>query len=146
MVRKDTPINLKTLHPDLPKAFIHGDLFPSNIVIAKGENPIIMDFEQACHYYRVFEIGMAIVGLCRENGQLVWSKAEHLVTGYQTITPLMPIEKEKLNTFIIYAAAATAFWRYRQFNIIAPMEKMKDNYREMSAIANQVFEENYALV
>ena len=50
---------------DLPKALIHSDIFYNNIIVNKdSEKATIMDFEEACYYYRVFDIGMMIVGTC----------------------------------------------------------------------------------
>lgn len=128
----------KNLSPDLPKALIHGDVFPSNVVIAENNEPVLMDFEETCYYYRLFDIGMAITGLCRENGQIEGDKANALIQGYQAITPLLSIEKEKLNAFIVYAATATAFWRFRQFNIYVPKEELKDHYLDMQNVAQSV--------
>lgn len=132
------PYIQKNLHPDLPKALIHGDVFASNVVVAAGNQPILMDFEETCYYYRLFDLGMAITGLCRADGQIISEKANALIQGYQTITPLLSIEEEKLNIFIIYAAAATAFWRFRQFNVYAPKESHKNHYQDMQHVAQSV--------
>lgn len=128
---------LGKLHSDLPKAFIHGDVFDSNVVISANETPIIMDFEEACYYYRIYDLGMAIVGLCQENGLINWAKANLLIQGYQSTIALIPLERNYLKDFIIYAATATAFWRFRQFNILAPMEAYKNTYQAMLNIAEQ---------
>lgn len=129
---------LENLSPDLPKSLIHGDIFASNVVIAKNNHPIIMDFEEACYYYRLFDMGMAITGICSENGQINPQKMKYLLAGYEGINPLTALEKEKVPIFIIYAATATAFWRFRQFNIYAPLAEMKDRYLEMQSIADYV--------
>lgn len=132
----------KNLDPSLPKALIHGDIFASNVVISAGAHPVIMDFEETCYYYRLFDLGMAVTGLCRADGKIISEKANALIEGYETITPLLAIEKEKLNIFIIYAAAATAFWRFRQFNVYFPTESHKEHYRDMQEVANSVAEQN----
>ncbi len=131
------------LHPDLPKALIHGDIFDSNVVIAVNETPVIMDFEESCYYYRVYDLGMAIIGLCKENGLINWVKAKLLVQGYQRELPLLNIERNYLKDFIVYAATATAFWRFRQFNILAPSEQYKDTYQEMMKVAEQAKHANW---
>lgn len=133
---------LENCSGDLPKALLHGDVFSSNVVISPTQQPVIMDFEEACHYYRLFDVGMAIVGLCRENGKLIWEKAQELLVGYIEVVPLTPLEKQKVQAFIIYAATATAFWRFRQFNILVPTKSMQDNYLEMQDIANQAMMES----
>lgn len=124
------------INPSLPKALIHGDIFFSNVVIDSFGQPIIIDFEEACYYYRMYEIGMAIVGLCNHQGTIDFTKARQLISGYEQIIPLEVEEKEALKDFVGYAATATAFWRFRQFNIIAPTPSHKDTYLEMKNIAD----------
>jgi len=122
---------------NLQRTLIHGDIFTSNVVITEGENPIIMDFEEACYYYRLFDIGMAIIGTCVDNGQFNPLKIKHLIEGYHQENALNKIEIDLLKVFIVYAATATAFWRFRQFNVLVPIEERKDSYKEMQRLANQ---------
>jgi homoserine kinase type II len=129
----------KSLLPELPKSMIHGDLFYSNVVVTNDQQPIIMDFEEACYYYRIFDLGMAVVGLCCEHGQIVPSKMRALIKGYQNVKRLTPQEAANLKAFIVYGATATAFWRFKQFNIVHPVERLKDTYKEMMAIADQAY-------
>lgn len=126
-------------HPDLPKGLIHGDIFYSNVIVSDQQLPVIMDFEEACCYYRIFDLGMAIVGLCNQNGKIDLRTARQLIAGYQKEMPLLALEKEKLKAFTVYAATATAFWRFRQFNVIVPDEARKNRYQEMQNIADQIF-------
>jgi homoserine kinase type II len=127
----------KSLLPELPKRMIHGDLFYSNVVVTPHQTSIIMDFEEVCYYYRIFDLGMAVVGCCCEKGQIVPSKMQALVRGYQSVNPLTQQEAENMKAFIVYGATATAFWRFRQFNILFPTEELKDSYKEMMDIADQ---------
>lgn len=136
---------LENVDPKLPKALIHGDIFFSNVIVNNSQQPIIMDFEESCHYYRVFELGMAITGLCQKNGLIEIDKANSLLKGYQEVSSLTPLELKKLKPFIVYAATATAFWRYRQFNILSPNEEYKNSYLAMKRIADQVFDNNFKL-
>ncbi len=129
------------LHPELPKCLIHGDLFYNNVIINE-DHPVIMDFEEACLYYRIFDVGMAIVGLCCGRGEIQLSKMSSLIKGYQQLIQLNKMEKESLKAFIIYAAIATAFWRFKQFNFLEPDEARKDSYLEMKNIADQIFQVN----
>ncbi len=50
----------------LPTALIHGDVFLDNMIVQGDQLMGIIDFEQACHYYRNFDLGMVIVGSCRD--------------------------------------------------------------------------------
>ena len=55
------------LKTNLPKTLIHSDIFYSNVIInLKVPDACIMDFEEAANYYRIFDLGMTIVGLCSE--------------------------------------------------------------------------------
>jgi len=126
------------LDNSLPKALIHGDVFFSNVVVDPLGKPIIIDFEEACYYYRMYDIGMAIVGLCNVEGTIDFSKATPLMHGYEQIISLEKLEKERLHFFIGYAATATAFWRFRQFNILAPTPSRKNTYLEMKNIADEM--------
>jgi len=118
---------------------IHGDLFYSNVVLTKEQTPIIMDFEETSYYYRSFDLGMAVVGLCCEHGQIVPLKMRALIRGYQNVISLSKRESESIKAFIVYGATATAFWRFKQFNIVHPVERLKDSYKEMVAIADQAY-------
>lgn len=126
------------LDTTLPKALIHGDVFFSNVIIDSQNTPNIIDFEEACYYYRMYDIGMAIVGLCTVDGVIDFSKAQQFIRGYEQVTLLDKEEKEMLKLFIGYAATATAFWRFRQFNIIAPTPSHQNTYLAMKKIADSI--------
>jgi homoserine kinase type II len=120
----------------LRKGLIHGDIFFNNVVITEDAGPVIMDFEEAGHYYLIFDLGMAIAGLCCDSGRINRSKVNALVSGYQSISPLNQIEVTKLKPFVAYAASVTACWRFRQFHVIQPDETQQDRYLEMKQIAD----------
>ena len=136
---------LDNLLPSLPKAFIHGDIFTSNIVITTAAEPVIMDFEESCYYYRLFDLGMAIIGTCSDNAQLNANRIKALLQGYQEENVLTALEKKHFKAFVVYAATATAFWRFRQFNILAPIEDRKESYKEMQQLAIQAKQMNFSL-
>ncbi len=127
------------LHPDLTKCFIHGDLFPSNVIISENQTPVIMDFEEACLYFRIFDLGMAIVGLCSENGIIDLVNVRSVILGYRQVVDLSTIEKEHIKAFIVYAAVTASFWRFRQFNILFPSVELADSYLEMKNLADQIY-------
>jgi len=112
---------------DLPKALIHGDLFYDNVLFLEKKFQAIIDFEEACNYYRVFDLGMAIVGLCRDGKSIDLNKVEALVGGYQEIIELELRERESLQMFSSYAATATSSWRFWKYNIDL---KESDNFRK----------------
>jgi len=124
---------------DLPKALIHSDIFYNNIIVNKnGKQAIIMDFEEACFNYRVFDIGMMIIGTCSEGETVNLDKAACLLVGYQQKIKLLPLEIDSLQSFTVYAATATAFWRHQNFNYINIISEKKDYYLEMKRLADFV--------
>ncbi|EPJ49340.1 MAG: hypothetical protein OFPI_25130 [Osedax symbiont Rs2] len=129
----------KQIVDDLPKSLIHSDIFTNNIIVSKdGLRATIMDFEEASYYYRVFDIGMMLVGCCCTGGQLSLSKAASLLAGYQQHIQLQDTEVKALQAFSAYGAAATAFWRHQNFNYLNPDVQMQDHYLAMRDLADQV--------
>lgn len=127
------------INSDLPKALIHSDIFYNNIVVNKnGKQATIMDFEEACFNYRVFDIGMMIIGTCNEGEAVNFDKVACLLVGYQQKIKLLPLEINALQAFTIYAATATAFWRHQNFNYINVNSEKKDHYLEMKRLADFV--------
>lgn len=134
------------LSDDLPKALIHSDIFYSNVIVAEDEkSAVIMDFEEATHYYRVFDIGMMIVGMCTENRKVNFTKANSILQGYQRKNPLSDLELKALPAATIYAATATAFWRHRQFNHVCPDVEQMNRYEEMRDVAEFVREMEWGI-
>lgn len=128
----------KCCRPDLPQGLIHGDLFYDNIIFADGKISALLDFEEACHYYLLFDLGMCAAGCCSREAKLSTELTGSLIRGYQSVRALEDIEQNLLQQHIVYAAAATSFWRYRQFNLIHPHEGKNAVYLEMMNLAEQV--------
>ena len=127
----------------LPRGLIHGDLFYDNLLFEPlSDMPTklkaIIDFEEACNYYLIFELGMSILGTCLNDIKVNLKKARSLIDGYQTVRQLEPIEKENLQIFIRYAAAATSYWRFNKYNIKEPNENKEDHHWQMVQISNEV--------
>lgn len=126
------------INDELPRGFVHGDLFYDNILFDRGKLAAILDFEEACHYFLVFDIGMCIAGSCSQQNNFSIESAASLVKGYQSVRPLEKLEKEVLQLHIMYGAIATSFWRYRQFNITYPNVGKTETYKIMVKLAKQV--------
>ncbi|MEK6221018.1 MAG: phosphotransferase, partial [Chloroflexota bacterium] len=114
------------------------DLFYDNMLFQDDELVALIDFEEACAYYRIFDLGMAILGLCSEEGSLSLPKARSLVKGYQVGNQISQNEIEALQVFVEYAAVATSFWRYWKYNIHHPLPDKKDGHWETVQIADFV--------
>jgi len=122
--------------PHLPTALIHGDVFFDNMIVQGDQLMAIIDFEEACHYYRSFDLGMVIVGACRDRQGISFEKAGRFIRAYQKETTLQSIERESLKAFAVYAAVATSFWRFRQYHLRRPEPRLYDKHVEMQSLAD----------
>jgi homoserine kinase type II len=137
----------ENISPELPKGLIHGDIFNDNILFFPPEGQsetghhqltAIIDFEEACDYYEVFDLGMVIVGTCANQGTISLSHARSFVNGYQSRRQLEAPEKDSLKLFTEYAAVATSFWRFRQHHILKPDKARANDYVEMKRLADHI--------
>ncbi|MDY8135898.1 phosphotransferase [Aquimarina sp. 2201CG5-10] len=124
---------------NLLKTLIHSDLFYNNIIVNDNNNrATIMDFEEASYYYRVFDLGMTFVGLCSDNEIIDLQNVGYILNGYLKEIQLTIEEINAIKVFTIYAAAGTAFWRYKHFNYIQPDPKMFKHYIAMKNLADHI--------
>jgi homoserine kinase type II len=130
----------------LPRGLIHGDIFYDNVLFAGKQFKALLDFEEACIYFKVFDLGMAVVGLCTENLKIQLPKVRSLIRGYQKIRQLERAEQGALKLFVEYAAIATSAWRYWKYNIDTPTTEKAEKHQEMfdismntNAISNETF-------
>ncbi len=125
---------------NLPMALIHGDVFYDNMIVKGGQLMAIIDFEEACHYYRSFDLGMVIVGACRNRQGISFRKARQFLRGYQNDMTLESVERESLKAFAVYAAVATSFWRFRHYHLLRPEPQLYDKHVEMQTLADTISE------
>lgn len=124
---------------DLPKALIHSDVFCDNVIISEDESSaIIMDFEEAAYYYRVFDIGMAIIGLFGEKNIINLEKVRYLLKGYCRENQLLDIELNALQAFTVYAGATMTFWRHKNFNYTNPDPKLSNHYLGLKVLTDYI--------
>ena len=123
---------------NMTRGFIHGDIFWDNLVFSQDSLKAILDFEEACYYYKLYDLGMCTVGCCSKKGLFDMVGVKQLLEGYQQTSPLAEGEKQQLKIFMEYAAVATSFWRFRQYNLRYPSPDKKDNYQELTSLADQV--------
>lgn len=132
------------LSDELPRAFIHSDLFCDNVLISPDEQKVtLMDFEEAAYYYRIFDVGMAIIGLCSEEGRLNADKVQGFLRGYSKQVTLTTIEQKGLGAFTAYAGASMSFWRHKNFNFIHPELNLNDHYKALQSLANDARNQPY---
>ena len=122
----------------LPTGFIHGDLFADNVLIEDGNFKAVLDFEDAGHDRLIFDIGMAVVGLCVEDSRIRLEKVRSLVSGYQNTRILDKNEKQSLLTCIQLAAVLTSAWRFWKYNLTISNPGKSDHYRQMVNIVDDL--------
>jgi len=124
---------------NLPKALIHSDVFCDNVVAGKdGKSLVIIDFEDAVCYYRIFDIGMMIIGLCAEGKTVNLEKAGYILKGYFRENQLLDTELLALQAFTVYAGASMTFWRHQNFNYIKPDPKLANHYLGLKVLTDYV--------
>ena len=129
---------MRNIPSGLPSGLIHGDLFFDNVIFEGKKFKAILDFEDVCHYYKAFDIGMAIVGLCREGTRVALRKVGAFTSGYQEIRRLKGEERESLQAFTEFAAILTSAWRYWKYNIDTPDAQKSNKYLEMVNLAKEI--------
>lgn len=127
----------------LPKGLIHGDIFYDNVIFSLspeggGRLKAIIDFEDACQYTLAFDLGMTIVGCCTQDTLVDLGKVQALIKGYEAVRPLQEMERQSLQGLIRYAAAATSYWRFNQYNIDEPAAAKSALHWQMVEVANNV--------
>ncbi len=136
---REKQIALTQISPNLPKGLIHSDVFYDNVLFTPNRTlAAIIDFEEACNYYLIFDLGMCLVGTCTSKGRLSLTKAKSFIEGYQSKRDLEASEKEALQTFAEYGAVATSFWRFRQHILLNPNENMMNSFLEMKLLADEI--------
>lgn len=127
------------IDPAMSKGLVHGDIFWDNLLFTGNDLAAVLDFEEACREFRLFDIGMAAVGCCAKQGRFDMEKTAALVAGYRHQTPFTAHEKKQLKVFMVYAAAAGSSWRFNQYNIKYPGHDLAQSYMELSALADHVY-------
>ena len=126
------------LSKDVPRGLIHGDVFASNVLFENGKLKAIIDFEVACNYYKVFDLGMAIIGLCAEKNRIVLEKASALIRGYQQVRKLESTEQQSLQGYTEMAAVKVANWRFWRYRYYEPNLAMVHKCTAMMQLAKSI--------
>ena len=126
--------------PDgLPQSFIHGDLFDDNILYHQGKFKALIDFAEACHYTRAYDLGSVLFGACMVDGQLDQQRAADVLDGYQSSTRLETEERVSIQYFAVYAGAAISAWHYLHTYLRKPIGKRLDKYRRAATRTDRLF-------
>ena len=126
---------IEKLPSQLPVGLVHGDIFYDNILFEDENLKAILDFEDVSRIYKIYDLGMAVVGICTEETNIVIKKVRALIEGYQEIRLLEEIEKDSLQLCIEWAAILTSTWRFWKYNIAMPEKDKSEKYMQMVSIA-----------
>jgi len=129
----------KNFPDDLPQSFIHGDLCDDNIIYYQGRFQAIIDFGDACHYPRAYDIGSALFGACIVDGRLNVERAAGVLDGYQGLLRLVSEERKAVQFFAVYAGAAISAWHYLHTYLKKPLNARLDKYKQAATRAEQLF-------
>jgi len=129
---------MKNIPTRLPVGLVHGDLFFDNVLFEDEQFKAILDFEDVCRCYKVFDLGMAAVGICTKGTKIELNKVRGLVKGYQEVRLLEEKEKDSLQIFIECAAILTSTWRFWKYNLDEPDIEKSNIHLQMVNIAKDV--------
>lgn len=119
------------LGENLPKGFIHGDVFPDNTIFNVHKLMAIIDFEMFCVDNLLFDVGMTINGFCFVNNRLDHKLLNYFLSAYQSIRPLNKAEKEHLPYYIMWTAVGMASWHLQNDMLNTKNDKQTARVREL---------------
>jgi len=127
---------------DLPQALIHCDLADDNIIYHNRQFEAIIDFGDAIHYHRVYDLGSVLFGACMVNGELDMRHAADVLNSYQMHLTMELSEQAAIQFFAVYAGAAISAWHYLHTYLGKPAELRDDKYKSAAKRTDQIFQLN----
>ncbi len=118
---------------DLPRGFVHGDVFPDNTIFKDGTLAALIDFEDSAMDVLVFDIGMALLGFGYQQEKIDATLVEAMLGGYQSVRPLSEAEKEALPLVMRWCAHGMAFWHLRHF-VKTPNQRQHRRIHELQQL------------
>ncbi|RLD84738.1 MAG: hypothetical protein DRJ10_00340 [Bacteroidetes bacterium] len=119
------------LGKNLPKGFIHGDVFPDNTIFNGNRLMAIIDFEMFCVDTLLFDVGMTINGFCFENNRLDLRLLKSFLNAYESVRALSKNEKMHLSDYILWTAVGMASWHLRNDMLNVKNEKQTARVKEL---------------
>lgn len=102
----------------LPRGVIHADLFRDNVLFADGQLSGLLDFYSACTDTLLLDIAITANDWCCDNGMVNPEKFAALLSAYETLRPLEPLERQRWP--LMLRAAALRFWLSRLQHRLQP--------------------------
>jgi homoserine kinase type II len=129
---------MKKIPSGLPVGLCHGDVFCDNVLFEDEKIKAIIDFESVCRIDKMFDLGMAAVGVSTEGTNVPLAKVRALVKGYQEIRSIEDEEKNSLQSYIECAAILTSTWRFWKYKMEEPASEKPRTHIKMVNIAKNV--------
>jgi len=101
---KSNPVNL-------PRGVIHADLFKDNVLFVDGRLSGLLDFYSACTDTLLLDVAITANDWCCDNSTVNAEKFTALLSAYESLRPLEPLENRHWPTLL--RAAALRFWLSR---------------------------------
>jgi homoserine kinase type II len=121
---------------DLPKGFIHADLFPDNVLYIGDKVSGLIDFYFAANDYFAYDLAIMLNAWCflPLGREFDLTKGRALLAGYESVRPLTPSEKNAMP--LLARGAALRFFLTRMADWLKPNDGAmvtKKDPREYSA-------------
>lgn len=98
----------------------------------------VIDFEDATRHFFIYDLAMAVTGMCAGGILRPLATARALLAGYQQVRKLEKRERETLPIFIEYCALTTACWRFWKYHIDAPDLEKAEKHLQMVKLVEEV--------
>lgn len=101
-----------TPQPDLPQGVTHTDLFPDNVLFAKGEVSGLIDFYKAGYDALAYDLAMGLVAWgFDEDSNIMPDTFKNFFAGYTSQRPLQPAEHQAMPMLLRRACCCIALMR-----------------------------------
>jgi len=99
---------------DIPTGFVHGDLYPDNVLAEKDYITGIIDFNYSCRQAYIYDLALCLNSWCFEDNGTEFNKIKggFLMKSYQSARPLEPEEKSQFSIAARGAAMRVIATRY----------------------------------
>lgn len=121
-------------------ALIHGDLTPSNIVVADDSRLYAIDWETVTFDDPMLDCGMSVLNMCVTDNRIDLHRLELFADGYRRSG--REFEDDRIRPSVEYAAVIVSFHRYRRHHIRFPNPARAGYYRLMVDFVESEFPEH----
>ncbi|HEY1958452.1 MAG TPA: homoserine kinase [Polyangiaceae bacterium] len=121
--------------PNIPRGFVHGDLFRDNVLwAAPGSDRLValLDFESASHGPLAFDLAVTLLAWCYGDA-FEPSLARALVAGYEAARPMGIDEKRALYTESLFGAIRFTITRITDYAMRGGENRVMKDWRRFLA-------------